>query len=517
MKHVVVPELDVWLNSEDALLFPFQRTFEDARYETFVVSHTSGSTGVPKLVEVKHGTFSAQDYFQILPSKGAPPTQLEFFRSIRMHLGLPLFHSAAYFCFFSASVYYNMTSVVAPAVPLTAEVANAVHRYGNVQACCLPPSILVDISKESAYIENIKGMKFAMYGGGPLPKDAGDIIQKTTGTTLLSLLGTTETMLLPLEYPEKEEWEYYRFSSCLGAEFRHRWDDLYELVIVRDSNLSLSQAAFSTLPNLEEFSPADLYSKHPTREGLWRYSGRTDDVIVFTNGEKLNPITMEGIIGSHPDVESALMFGAGRFQSGVLLEAKPLISSEEVAARLLDSIWSYIERANESCPAHGKIMKGMAIFTKPEKPMMRAGKGTVQRGNTIRLYEKEINALYEAHATTIQGVSPNEIKFDDLSTLRLSLRTFLSTEIGLGKIKEEDDVFAAGLDSLQAMNTVKRINAAAESQGLQNFKLPPDAIYANRNIAELTSTIMSMIKSGEEGIDNEKEQGVETKAFADEH
>ena len=514
MKHVVVPEIDKWLNSGDAHLFPFRKTFEDARYETFVVSHTSGSTGVPKLVEVKHGTFSAQDFFQALPSKGEPPTILEFFRSIRMHLGLPLFHSAAYFCFFSAPVYYNMTSVVAPAVPLTAEVADAVHRHGNVQACCLPPSILVDISKSSVYIENLKGMKFAMYGGGPLPKNAGDLIQKTTGTTLLSLLGTTETMLLPIEYPEKEEWEYYRFSSCLGAEFRHRWDDLYELVIVRDPKLSLSQAAFSTLPNLDEFSPADLYSKNPTKEGLWRYSGRTDDVIVFVNGEKLNPITMEGIIGSHPDVESALMFGASRFQSGVLLEAKPLISSDEVAAKLLDSIWPYIERANESCPAHGKIMKGMAIFTKPEKSMMRAGKGTVQRGNTIRLYEKEINAVYEVHAMTIQGVPPNEIDFHDLSTLRLSLRNFLSTEMSLGKIKEEDNLFAAGLDSLRAMNTVRRINAAAEIQGLQNFKLPPDAIYAHRNIAELASIIMSLIEPGEVGIDNGKKQGVDAKAFA---
>ena len=84
-----------------------------------------------------------------------------------------------------------MTSVVAPAVPLTADVADAVHRHGIVQACCLPPSILVDISKNPRYLENLKGTKFAMYGGDPLPKNAGDIIQKTTGTAISSLLATT--------------------------------------------------------------------------------------------------------------------------------------------------------------------------------------------------------------------------------------------------------------------------------------------------------------------------------------
>ena len=61
-------------------------------------------------------------------------------------------------------------------------------------ACC--PLFLVEISKTPNYLENINGMDFVMCGGGPLPKDAGDIIQ-VTGMTILSLLGTTETTLLP--------------------------------------------------------------------------------------------------------------------------------------------------------------------------------------------------------------------------------------------------------------------------------------------------------------------------------
>ena len=496
IKHVTVPELEEWLDSEDARPFPFEKSFEEARFETFVISHTSGSTGVPKLIEITHGTFSAQDSFQTLAAQGARPTILENFKSVRMHLGLPLFHSAAYFCFFSAATYYNMTSVVAPAVPLTAEVANGVHTHGKVHACCLPPSILVDISKDRRLLEHIKGMKFAMYGGGPLPKDAGDLIQNITGTPILSLLGTTETMLLPLEYPDMEDWEYHRFSSCLGADFRHRWDDLYELIIVRNPELDLSQAAFATFPTLQEFSPGDLYSKHPSKEGLWRYGGRADDVVVFVNGEKLNPITMEGVIGSHPEVQSALCFGTGRFQSGVLVELKQRDSSEEVPSRLLDSIWPYIERANQSSPSHGRIMKGMVIFTSIQKPMMRAGKGTVQRGNTFRLYEKEINALYESNTAMLKGLPPVYIKLKDESTLRPVLRDFMFGEMGLKGIGEEDDFFMAGLDSLRVINTARYINAAAESQGLEKFHLPTKAIYANPSVAKLTSKIISLTKSG---------------------
>ena len=263
---------------------------------------------------------------------------------------------------------------------------------------------------------------------------------------------------------------------------------------MRDPKLDLSQAAFATLPNLQEFSPQDLYSKHPTKQGLWRYRGRTDDVIVFVNGEKLNPVTMEGIIGSHPEVESALVFGTGGFQSGVLLELKQSTSSEEGSARLLNSIWPYIERANRSCPAHGQISKGLAIFTSVQKPMMRAGKGTVQRGNTIKLYEEEIKALYESNKATMQGFPPAQIKFEDESTLRTSLRNFMFGKIGLKEIADEDDFFATGLDSLQVANTARRINAAAKSQGLQNFQLSVKAIYANPRIATLTSKIITLTK-----------------------
>ncbi|KAL9046301.1 MAG: hypothetical protein Q9214_000832 [Letrouitia sp. 1 TL-2023] len=491
MTQVTIPELDTLMDPEDPSPFPYEKCFEEARYETFVISHTSGSTGVPKIVEVTHGTFAAQDYFQTLPSQGAPPTILEIFKGIRMCLALPLFHAAAYFCFFSAPVYYNMTSVVVPPVPLTAGIVDAVHKYGNVQACCLPPSILVDISKNSAYIEHLKGMKFAMYGGGPLPKDAGDKIMQETGTMIFSLLGTTETMLLPLEFPNKEEWEYHRFSACLGAEFRHHWDDLYELVIVRDSRLDLSQAAFATRPGCEEFSPQDLYSKHPTKEGLWRYAGRTDDVIVFVNGEKLNPITMEGIIGGHPEVESALMFGTHRFQSGVLIEAKKPITSHDEAARLLESLWPFIERANQSCPAHGRIMKGMVSFTTQQKPMARAGKGTVQRGNTLKLYEDEIKSLYDSEGAVIEYL-PAAISFTDQKALRTSLRNFMAGEMGLKIHGEEDDFFAAGLDSLGAINSVKRIEATAKSLGLENFHLSSKAIYTHPSVASLAVEIMAL-------------------------
>ena len=130
--------------------------------------------------------------------------------------------------------------------------------------------------------------------------------------------------------------------------------------------------------------------------------------------------------------------------------------------------------------------------------MMRAGKRTVQRGNTIKLYSQGINALYESNKATAEGISPSQIEFADQSTLRPSLRKFMVGEIGLSGTGDDDDFFVAGLDSLQVANSARRINAAVESQELRNFQLTSKDIYAISSVATLTSEIMSMIQhSGE--------------------
>lgn len=55
---------------------------------------------------------------------------------------------------------------------------------------------------------------------------------------------------------------------------------------------------------------------------------------------------------------------------------------------------SHVEEANKLAPAFGRIFKEMIIVTHPDKPMGRAGKGTVLRKQTLGNYAKEIEQLY---------------------------------------------------------------------------------------------------------------------------
>ncbi|RKU46996.1 hypothetical protein DL546_007719 [Coniochaeta pulveracea] len=101
-------------------------------------------------------------------------------------------------------------------------------------------------------------------------------------------------------------------SEVMGAEWRPLAEkpEVRELVVRRqDLQDPGNQAVFYTFPDLSEWSTKDLYSPHPTLPDHWLYRGRADTVIVFSNGEKLNSLTLEDVIVGHPAVKGALVVG----------------------------------------------------------------------------------------------------------------------------------------------------------------------------------------------------------------
>ncbi|CAD6591622.1 MAG: hypothetical protein ASARMPREDX12_005279 [Alectoria sarmentosa] len=394
MRVLIIPELDDLLYGPPVEKYPYEKAFEAARHDPFVSCHTSGSTGFPKLITPTHGTLAACDAFQDLPSKGYPPAFVEAMRGKRVLAGVPAFHSAGLFLRLAMPVYYGMTAVEGPLAPLTADVAHEMHTYGNINISILRPAVWEEIADSPDYLDQLSNLDYAMNGACAMPKDLGDKI--ATKTSVMTFIGSTEAMLLPTEYPDKEDWQYFPFSDCLGAQFRHYHEDLYELVTVRDPVYEEYQSIFFTFPEKQEYSMKDLYSPHPTKPCLWMYRGRADDVVVLMDGKKMHPTALEDIVTSHPEVRSALVFGQARLKPGLLLESKNTASAAEYEGSLLDRIWPTVERANQRYPEPLRITRDHVLFTAPGKPMARTGKGSVQRINTLSEYEREIDAFYEA-------------------------------------------------------------------------------------------------------------------------
>jgi long-subunit acyl-CoA synthetase (AMP-forming) len=118
--------------------------------------------------------------------------------------------------------------------------------------------------------------------------------------------------------------------------------------------------------------------------------GRQDDVLILSTGEKTVPAPIEDAIVKDKRIRSAILFGRGRDQVGVLIE--PAKYDQDPSA-FVESAWPSIEAATADSPAFSRIFRHMILVTKEDKPMLRADKGTIKKKATIAAYSEEIDAL----------------------------------------------------------------------------------------------------------------------------
>ena len=371
--------------------------------------------------------------------------------------------------------------------PLSAEAAISVIKSVQVTAAALPPSTLNDIGKNPHLLNMLGALKYVMAAGSAVSKAAGDAIIKKT--TLVNHFGSTELGALPSLEVDLKDWAYIHPSINAGVKFRHSSGDEYEMVVVRDERLKGMQPTFEILPDLQEYSTSDLFSKHPTKPDHWLYHGRSDDVIVFLNGEKTNPVLMERLVESHPDVRSALVVGQNRLEAALLIEpSQPSKLSVNGRAEMIEVLWPVVEEANRKSPAYARVSKSHILFTSPEKAMARAGKGTVQRRFTLENYSAEIDALYADAETMNDRNCP--VKVDPLN-MKQSVHQIVAFTMGLEDLEVDNDLFSRGMDSLQVMQTARYLKSGLQDAGMKIGDLGPSTIYTNPTITKLTSAVES--------------------------
>ena len=302
------------------------------------------------------------------------------------------------------------------------------------------------------------------------------------------------------------EAAFMHFHPSLGAEFRHVTGDEYELVFVRSPEREPHLMMFAVFPELQEYHTRDLFIRHPdeNKADLWRYSARADDVVVFLNGEKTNPVSMEQhITASNPDVTGVLVAGAQRFQASLIVELSGKSLSPSERAAFIEKLWPSIEEANAVCPAHARVAKTHIMFTTPEKPMLRAGKGTIQRAGTLGLYAQELEALY-ADADRLTSHADGELagpgRVNDAQLVSDFIRQSLISITKWNSLSETDNFFHLGLDSLQAITAARWLK-----RGLDNPSFTPNLIYLHPSVLELTQAVLQLQQHQETSEETRRE------------
>lgn len=328
---------------------------------------------------------------------------------------------------------------------------------------------------------------------GPLAKTAGDTIAQYTN--LLDVMGSSESGLLPLYTTDPVDWQYFYYPPQLkGIQFRHVDEDLHEMVFVRHPSTDAYHSTWYTFPDQEEYNTHDLYVRHPSKEHLWLYAGRSDDIIVLSNGEKLNPSAMQEALLSHPEVKGALVVGQAKFEPAALIELRheELLSVEE--REIFDRTFQpYIDKANASAPSYGKLLYDHIMFTKPDEPMLRTDKGTVKRSATLKAYAKDIDDFYD-HLNAANTVTQFDLDTKDHDSLMASLKLLITRFCDLGPLTPHDDLFGLGMNSLQAMAMTRELKSSIASQNEQASRgISAKLIYSNPTLTKLASAILRLL------------------------
>ncbi|MCJ1425624.1 hypothetical protein MMC29_003524 [Sticta canariensis] len=395
--------------------YPLAKTFDEARDEPLVIMHTSGTTALPKPITYTHDFAASYNRMVQLDPPAGFKSLHKTYQAKRLFVMMPPFHAGNLFTTLLTAIP-NQTIVIFPlsGVEASAQVLIDGLKHTSADIAVLTPTMVGEIAKDPAHLDFVsRKLEAIFYGGGDVFQEVGDIL--TNKIKFFNINGSTEMGTYPsLEVEASwcaQDWKYMTPHPAAGLEFRHHSDNTYEAVVMRNSDPELVQPVFKVYPELNEYSTGDLFSPHPSKPGLWEYRCRTDDMIIALSGMKTNPTAMEQHVASHPEVREVLMTGMHQACAGLLIEPMThnQLRSTAETAELIERLWPVVQEVNQLYPTDSRISKSRILFTNPQKPMLRAGKGTIQRRATLESYVEEIDALYAAAEESAAAIATHTL------------------------------------------------------------------------------------------------------------
>ena len=515
LKRMAINSLDELLEAQTET-FPFNLTFDQAVDQPIVVLHSSGSTGLPKPVTMTHGTFAVLDNDRNFPSvpgrKNHDFTVWDFDTpDARIYEPFPPFHLAGFTNKIVVPLYTHTIPVSGPPLrPPSGALVKEIMQQQDLCGCYLPPAVAEQILHEPNGLDYFKTLDVFAYAGGPLSQAAGDEISKVT--MVCQFYGSTEVGNVRQLVPLREDWSYMEFHPYAKLDLQPAEDDAFELVIYADASVAGSTALYHNLPGVTEYRTKDLFRPHPSKKNLWRFHGRRDDIIVLSNGEKFNPVPMESTLQAHPSIAGVVVTGQGRFLPALLVEPKPDDRNKNI---LLQEIWPLVESANLNAPGHGRILQSMIIIAEPNKPFVRAGKGTVIRKLTEAAYANEIAALYVSHPQQQPSAVPSSLEASAFrrGAVTSFVRSTLAQSMPGIEFLDEDNFYSFGLDSLKTAEAVINLKASLVNhrKASELSWLSADTLYRYPSVNELSSVILAFLN--EDIIPGERERVAEMNAL----
>jgi acyl-CoA synthetase (AMP-forming)/AMP-acid ligase II len=282
--------------------------------------------------------------------------------------------------------------------------------HTTADTVCLIPPYVEAIGTQSELCDGLfeRGIRTIMWAGGDISEATGKAV--SARFHLFPCFGSTETGLWPGMRSQgawdRSQWHYMRLHPAAKGRFEPRSDGLFEMILTRKNRADgdYVQPVFEVRRDVDEFSSGDLFAPHPSMPHLWRHAGRTDDLLVFASGAKFHPTAVEAKIATHSAIKGVSLVGTKRPEASLLVELNPValpddVPEAEAHSNIVNQIWPLIEETNIKSPTYAQIGKNRILVIDPrKKPLSRSMKGGIQRWETVRAFQAELDHLYESIA-----------------------------------------------------------------------------------------------------------------------
>ncbi|KAK0464051.1 NRPS-like enzyme, partial [Armillaria novae-zelandiae] len=355
------------------------------------------------------------------------------------------------------------------------------------------PSFLEQWAHDPTAIQALKALKGLAFGGGPLSKEAGDILSGS-GVNLLSAFGLTEVGGVSIMFPKyapPEGWEWMGIRGNIDVAFVPTEEERIYRMFIKKSALNTPAVLNSEIDGVRAFDTKDLVELHPSNPKLWKPYGRADDQIMHSTG-------VQAALLGDKRISGAVMFGRGKFQPGILVQpSAELIFDPKDMKRLMEYrslIWATVAQINEVSPQHSRIYKEMILVASPDKPFEFTAKESLRRGAILKAYEQEIENIYNAVEAASQNVPVPPIL--TLKTATIVVRDIVKGALQQDTVGDNDDIFTVGGDSLTATSIRNSIMGALRKSHLPVGvirSLPPNFVFDLPTIAALGAFVHGII------------------------
>ncbi|KAF1988941.1 non-ribosomal peptide synthetase/alpha-aminoadipate reductase [Aulographum hederae CBS 113979] len=438
------------------------------------IIHSSGSTGLPKPVEIRYGSSIIRSGVQF------EPTDYGF-------TCLPLFHNYGLYTL-NFAIQSGIKGIFpAGEQPLTgSRLLQGLKKTKAKMLYCVPYT-LKTLTEAEGGIDVLKSLKQVTLAGSSCPESLGNLVSDA-GVNIMNYYGSTETGNIMRRSPDQWNWLQLFPTVERTITFEQRGgeeSDLFECIALPDHRLNGS-------PNREDgsYTTKDLFRRHSDDPTKWKYIGRLDDTIVLSNGEKANPVAIEDAVRQNPYVSEAVVFGAERASLGLLVIASERCAKEGLSDEdVIRAILKDVEIGNESSPAYARINGDSIIVKKYGTTWPKTDKGNIIRAAFVEKFSDDINRFYEElDQNTTQAAEELVNGYEDIEKV---VRCTVAEELKMtdSNISNTVDFFSLGCDSLGAINIRRRLLRKVDIKGQ---RLGNNAVFEHPTVDTLTQYLAKL-------------------------